>query len=83
MILKVGYGEYFIYRIGYGFGFDVYEELYIGLDGEVVFKNGMIFIIEFGIYFLGFGGVRIEDDVVVINGRGKRLIRVDRELVIF
>lgn len=42
----------------------------------------MTFTIEPGIYLPGLGGVRIEDDVAVINGRGKRLTRADRELVI-
>ncbi|WP_054839884.1 M24 family metallopeptidase [Thermococcus sp. JCM 11816] len=83
-ISKAGYGgEYFTHRTGHGLGLDVHEEPYIGPDGgEVVLKNGMTFTIEPGIYLPGLGGVRIEDDVAVINGRGKRLTRADRELVI-
>lgn len=81
-ISKAGYGEYFTHRTGHGLGLDVHEEPYIGPDGEVVLKNGTIFTIEPGIYLPGLWGVRIEDDVAVINGRGKRLTRVDRELVI-
>jgi len=81
-IERAGYGVYFTHRTGHGLGLDVHEEPYIGPDGEVVLENGMTFTIEPGIYVPGLGGVRIEDDVVVSNGRGKRLTEADRELVI-
>jgi Xaa-Pro dipeptidase len=81
-IAKAGYGEYFTHRTGHGLGLDVHEEPFIGPDGEVILENGMTFTIEPGIYVPGLGGVRIEDDVAVVDGRGKRLTRADRELVI-
>ncbi|NJE84913.1 aminopeptidase P family protein [Thermococcus sp. CX2] len=80
-IAKAGYGKYFTHRTGHGLGLDVHEEPYIGPDGEVVLENGMIFTIEPGIYLPGLGGVRIEDDVVVENGRGERLTKAERDLV--
>jgi len=81
-IEKAGYGEYFTHRTGHGLGLDVHEEPYIGPDGEVTLENGMTFTIEPGIYVPGLGGVRIEDDVAVVDGRGRRLTRAERELVI-
>ena len=81
-IAAAGYGEYFTHRTGHGLGLDVHEEPYIGPDGEVTIENGMTFTIEPGIYVPGLGGVRIEDDVAVVDGRGKRLTRAERELVI-
>ncbi|NJE30628.1 aminopeptidase P family protein [Thermococcus sp. 18S1] len=81
-IAKAGYGEYFTHRTGHGLGLDVHEEPYIGPDGNVVLENGMTFTIEPGIYVPGLGGVRIEDDVVVHDGRGKRLTRAERELIL-
>ncbi|ASJ08656.1 X-Pro aminopeptidase [Thermococcus siculi] len=81
-IAGAGYGDYFTHRTGHGLGLDVHEEPFIGPDGEVVLENGMTFTIEPGIYVPGLGGVRIEDDVAVIDGRGKRLTRAERELVI-
>ena len=80
-IAKAGYGEYFTHRTGHGLGLDVHEEPYIGPDSETVLENGMTFTIEPGIYIPGLGGVRIEDDVVVQDGRGKRLTRAERELI--
>ncbi|WP_297498444.1 Xaa-Pro peptidase family protein [Thermococcus sp.] len=81
-IAEAGYGNYFTHRTGHGLGLDVHEEPYIGPDGEVILENGMTFTIEPGIYVPGLGGVRIEDDVAVMDGRGKRLTRAERELVI-
>ena len=80
-ITRAGYGEYFTHRTGHGLGLDVHEEPYIGPDGETILENGMTFTIEPGIYVPGLGGVRIEDDVVVLDGKGKRLTRAERELI--
>lgn len=81
-ISKAGYGEYFPHRTGHGLGLEVHEEPYIGPDGDVVLGEGMTFTIEPGIYVPGLGGVRIEDDVAVVDGRGRRLTRSDRELIL-
>ena len=80
-IAKAGYAEYFTHRTGHGLGLDVHEEPYIGPDSGTVLENGMTFTIEPGIYIPGLGGVRIEDDIVVQEGRGRRLTRADRELI--
>ncbi len=81
-IARAGYGEYFTHRTGHGLGLDVHEEPYIGPDGDVILENGMTFTIEPGIYIPGLGGVRIEDDVVLQEGRGRRLTRAERELIV-
>ncbi|NJE75431.1 Xaa-Pro peptidase family protein [Thermococcus sp. ES12] len=80
-IARAGYGEYFTHRTGHGLGLDVHEEPYIGPNGETILENGMTFTIEPGIYVPGLGGVRIEDDVAVLDGKGKRLTRAERELI--
>jgi len=81
-ITKKGYGEYFIHRTGHGLGLDVHEEPYIAQHNEIILEEGMAFTIEPGIYIPGRVGVRIEDDVAIINGKGKRLTKAGKELIV-
>lgn len=81
VITSRGYGERFTHRTGHGLGLDIHEEPYIAPNSEVELRNGMVFTIEPGIYLEGEFGVRIEDDVAVIGGRGERLTRTPRDLM--
>lgn len=81
VISKYGYGEYFIHRTGHGLGIEVHEEPYISPGNTKLLKEGMVFTIEPGIYLHGKFGVRIEDDVVVLDKKGVRLTEAERELI--
>ncbi|ACS89882.1 MULTISPECIES: Xaa-Pro peptidase family protein [Thermococcus] len=81
IISKYGYGEYFIHRTGHGLGIDVHEEPYISPGNKKILKDGMVFTIEPGIYLQGKFGVRIEDDVALVDKKGIRLTNADRELI--
>lgn len=82
LIASRGYGEHFTHRTGHGLGLDIHEEPYIAPNNEVELKNGMVFTIEPGVYLEGEFGVRIEDDVAVISGKGERLTAAARELIL-
>jgi Xaa-Pro dipeptidase len=69
VITKAGYGEQFIHRTGHGLGLNIHESPYItSANKDTLLENGMVFTIEPGIYLRGKGGVRIEDDILVVPG---------------
>lgn len=73
VIVKAGYGDEFGHGLGHGVGLAVHEAPYLGGSSEDVLEEGMAFTIEPGIYLPGWGGVRIEDVVVLEGGRARVL----------
>ncbi len=71
VIEQAGYGEAFGHGLGHGIGLAPHELPRLGPRSAERLTDGMVFTIEPGIYLVGWGGVRIEDDVVMENGKAR------------
>ena len=60
-----GFGDFFTHGLGHGLGMDIHEMPFLGRDPDVELRPGMVLTVEPGVYLPGWGGVRIEDDVLV------------------
>jgi Xaa-Pro aminopeptidase len=76
-----GYGDCFGHGLGHGVGLNIHEKPVISPRSETVIQEGMVFTIEPGIYIPGFGGVRIEDTVVVTADGCRVLTQSPKELL--
>jgi Xaa-Pro aminopeptidase len=82
IIAEAGYGEQYGHGLGHGVGLAVHEEPFIRQGAAEVLKPGMVFTVEPGIYLPDWGGVRIEDMVVVREDGVEVLSQASREPVI-
>ena len=80
VIEAAGMGELFFHRVGHGLGLEAHEDPSLDPGSATVLEAGMAFTIEPGIYISGWGGVRIEDDVVVERWGCRLLTKEDRTL---
>ena len=73
VIAKAGYEKYFIHSTGHGVGLDIHEFPNINSKSDVIIEENMVFTIEPGIYLPDEFGVRIEDNILMLNNKAKIL----------
>jgi Xaa-Pro aminopeptidase len=78
VIEQAGYGDAFGHGLGHGVGLAVHEFPMLGPTSFDSLADGMVFTIEPGIYLAGQGGVRIEDMVVLENGKARVLTKASK-----
>lgn len=82
VIEAAGYGDRFGHATGHGVGLEVHEGPRLSaLAEDERLEPGMVVTVEPGIYIPGWGGVRIEDLVVVTEDGGEILTRVSKDLL--
>lgn len=65
VLVNAGYGEYFGHALGHGVGMVVHEQPRVSSKNRKKLKPGMVITIEPGLYIPGWGGIRLENMVVV------------------
>jgi Xaa-Pro aminopeptidase len=81
MIMKAGFGDNFGHGLGHGIGMLVHDRPVLSPQSNDILEAGMIVTIEPGIYISNWGGVRIEDDVLVTPNGGQILSKSPRDLM--
>ncbi len=81
VIRDAGYGECFGHSLGHSVGLEIHEKPCFSPKDENEIKPGMVITVEPGIYVEGFGGVRIEDVVVITENGCRNITHSPKELI--
>jgi Xaa-Pro aminopeptidase len=81
VLRRKGLARYFTHSTGHGLGIEIHELPRLGRGDEAILEQGMVVTIEPGIYLEGFGGIRIEDEVVVTARGAVELTNAPREFL--
>lgn len=82
IIESAGYGKHYPHGLGHGVGLEIHEAPRLAKPSRDLLEAGNVVTIEPGIYLPGFGGVRIEDLLVVTGGAPRVLSRSPKALTI-
>jgi Xaa-Pro aminopeptidase len=81
VIEGIGLGKEFVHSTGHGLGLEIHEAPRIGKKCPTVLQAGFTITVEPGIYVDGYGGIRIEDTVVVTDHGCEVLTPTPKELI--
>jgi Xaa-Pro aminopeptidase len=81
-IKNQGYGDYFGHGLGHGIGLAVHEDPVVNGENKGLIQEGMVFTVEPGVYIPQWGGVRIEDMILVTSQGAEPLTYLPAELTV-
>jgi len=73
VIESAGFGDFFVHNLGHGVGLEIHEAPVLSPDSKDTLTVGNVVTDEPGIYLPGYGGVRIEDTVLVTGADSEKL----------
>ncbi len=82
VLRRAGWARYFTHSTGHGVGLEIHEAPRLGHGQTEVLQPGMVVTVEPGVYVPGFGGVRIEDMVVVTQRGCEVLTPATKQLLV-
>lgn len=82
VLQKAGLEQYFLHSTGHGLGLEIHEYPSLSQRSGAILDANMVVTIEPGIYIPGWGGIRIEDTVVVQSNGCEIITRSDKGLLI-
>ena len=82
VIADAGYGDNYIHSAGHGIGLEIHTYLRLSQQSEEILKENNVVTIEPGVYLTGWGGVRIEDDIVVKKDGNEVLNKTSKDLMV-
>ncbi len=80
VIESSGFGKHFGHGLGHGFGLEIHESPFLSPIHDGILESGMVITVEPGIYLPGWGGVRIEDDILVTQNGHEVLSDLPKQL---
>ncbi|MBH09796.1 MAG: hypothetical protein CMG74_05450 [Candidatus Marinimicrobia bacterium] len=81
-IKEMGYGEYYTHGTGHGIGLEIHTSPRFSPQSKQILEKNNVMTIEPGIYLEGWGGVRIEDDVIIMENSCEILNKTTKDLVV-
>jgi Xaa-Pro aminopeptidase len=81
-IREMGYGDYYTHGTGHGLGLEIHTSPRFSPQSDQILEKNNVMTIEPGIYLAGWGGVRIEDDVIIGEDGCEILNKTTKDMVV-